>query len=79
MAAFFRIAAFSFACGALLSVIGWTGPAAAQDRAAQERACGRDVSRYCRRVANDGDNAVYNCLLQNAGRLSAACRRVIGQ
>jgi hypothetical protein len=79
MAAFVRIAAFSLACGALLSVIDWTGPAAAQDRAAQEHACGRDVSRYCRRVANDGDNAVYNCLLQNAPRLSAACRRVIGQ
>jgi hypothetical protein len=79
MAASVRIAAFSFACGTLLSVLWWTGPAAAQDRAAQQHACGRDVSRYCRRVANDGDNAIYQCLLQNIARLSPYCRKVVGQ
>lgn len=70
-----RIAILACAGFAALAII---DPAAAQStRAAQERACGHDVSRYCRRYVSEGDNAVYNCLVQVHDRLSAACRRVV--
>ena len=54
-------------------------PAAAQDatRNAQERACSRDVSRHCRKLMNDGDFAIQQCLLQNRGKLCPACRKVV--
>lgn len=52
-------------------------PAAAQDRATQEKACSRDVSRHCRKVMNDGDFAIQQCLLQNRDKLSPACRKVV--
>jgi Cysteine rich repeat len=40
-------------------------------------ACARDVSRHCRAVINDGDNAVLSCLKQHRGRLSRACDKVL--
>ena len=54
-------------------------PAAAQDatRSAQEKACSRDVSRHCRKLMNDGDFAIQQCLLQNREKLSPACRKVV--
>jgi hypothetical protein len=54
------------------------GVAQAQDaRGQQQQACSRDVSRHCRKVMNDGDMAIYQCLQQNREALSAACRKVI--
>jgi hypothetical protein len=40
-------------------------------------ACARDVSRFCRRVMNDGDSAVLACLQQNRQRISRACDKVL--
>jgi DNA-binding ferritin-like protein (Dps family) len=40
-------------------------------------ACGRDVSRHCRKVMNDGDQVVLACLQQNRARLSRACQKVL--
>ena len=40
-------------------------------------ACARDVSRHCRAVMNDGDQAVLACLQQNRARLSKACAKVL--
>jgi Cysteine rich repeat len=40
-------------------------------------ACARDVSRHCRAVINDGDDAVLGCLKQHRARLSKACDRVL--
>jgi hypothetical protein len=40
-------------------------------------ACARDVSRFCRRVMNDGDSVVLSCLQQNRHRLSKACDKVL--
>src|ERR1700677_3952609 len=40
-------------------------------------ACARDVSRFCRRVINDGDTAVLSCLQQNRRRLSKACDKIL--
>ena len=40
-------------------------------------ACARDVSRHCRAVINDGDQAVLACLKQNRARISRACDKVL--
>jgi Cysteine rich repeat len=40
-------------------------------------ACARDVSRHCRAVMNDGDQAVLACLKQNRARISKACDKVL--
>ena len=40
-------------------------------------ACARDVSRHCRAVMNDGDQAVLACLKQNRARISRACDKVL--
>ena len=40
-------------------------------------ACTRDVSRHCRAVMNDGDQAVLACLKQNRTRISKGCDKVL--
>jgi Cysteine rich repeat len=45
----------------------------AQDRTLGENACGRDASRVCKKVINDGDMAVLNCLKENRTRLRPVC------
>jgi hypothetical protein len=40
-------------------------------------ACARDVSRHCRAVINNGDQAVLACLKQNRARISKACDKVL--
>ena len=45
----------------------------AQDRAQSESACGRDASRVCKKVINDGDMAILGCLKENRARLRPAC------
>ena len=47
--------------------------ALAQDRAQSENACGRDASRVCKKVINDGDMAILGCLKENRARLRPAC------
>jgi hypothetical protein len=42
-------------------------------------ACARDVSRHCRAVMNDGDQAVLACLKQHRGKLSKACDKVLAE
>jgi len=49
------------------------GAAQAQDRAQSESACGRDASRVCKKVINDGDMAILGCLKENRARLRPAC------
>jgi hypothetical protein len=49
-------------------------PASAQQG---REACARDVSRFCRRVINDGDTAVLSCLQQNRRRLSRTCDKIL--
>ena len=44
---------------------------------AQNSACTRDVTRFCRAHMNDGDMVVLQCLQQNRGRLSAACQKTL--
>ena len=40
-------------------------------------ACARDVTRHCRAVMNDGDQAVLACLKQHRARISKACDKVL--
>ena len=49
------------------------GAALAQDRAKSESACGRDASRLCKKVINDGDMAILGCLKENRAKLRPAC------
>jgi hypothetical protein len=49
------------------------GSASAQDRAQSESACGRDASRVCKKVINDGDMAILGCLKENRAKLRSAC------
>lgn len=40
-------------------------------------ACARDVTRFCRPVMNNGDQAVLACLKQNRARLSKGCEKML--
>jgi hypothetical protein len=50
---------------------------AQQTRAEQERACGRDASRFCKAVSDAGDMVILSCLQQNRAKLSAACQKML--
>src|SRR5262245_45018490 len=43
----------------------------------EQKACSRDVSRLCRKVMNDGDMVVLNCLRENRAKLGRACKKVL--
>jgi len=42
-----------------------------------EKACGNDAKRLCRKVLQDGDGVVLNCLQSSADKLSKACRKFL--
>jgi hypothetical protein len=46
-------------------------------REAEEKACGRDVSRFCKPVINADDLTVLSCLQQNRTKISQACQKVL--
>lgn len=48
-------------------------------REAEERACGRDVSRFCKPVINESDLTILNCLQQHRTKISQACQVVLRQ
>jgi hypothetical protein len=55
-----------------------TQAVAQQDsRAAGERSCGRDVSRFCKAVMDSGDMVILSCLQQNRTKISQACQKVL--
>ena len=51
----------------------------ATGREAEERACGRDVSRFCKPVINESDLTILNCLQQHRTKISQACNAVLRQ
>jgi hypothetical protein len=57
----------------VLTAVFAAGAATAQDRVQAENACGRDASRVCKKVINDGDMAILNCLKENRARLRPVC------
>ena len=62
----------------LLSLSVSTG-AVAQERGTAEvqKACSRDVQRFCRPVIDQGDLIVLSCLQQNRPKISKACDKVL--
>ena len=55
-------------------------PVLAQTRSGtpeEQKACGPDVSRYCRAVMDQGDLVILSCLQQNRPMISKACNAVL--
>ena len=44
---------------------------------AEQKACTRDVQRFCRPVIDQGDFTILACLQQNRPKLSEACALVL--
>ena len=43
----------------------------------EQKACARDVQRFCRPVMDQGDFTVLACLKENRPKISAACDTVL--
>jgi Cysteine rich repeat len=43
----------------------------------EQKACTRDVQKYCRPVIDQGDFTILACLQQNRPKLSEACAQVL--
>jgi hypothetical protein len=43
----------------------------------EEKACSRDVQRFCRKLMDQGDFTILACLKENRTKLSTACRSVL--
>jgi hypothetical protein len=64
----------------LLSLSVCTSAIAQQQRSGtpdEQKACSRDVQRYCRPVIDQGDFTILACLQQNRPKLTAACDQVL--
>jgi hypothetical protein len=64
----------------LLSVSLSTGAIAQQQRSGtpdEQKACARDVQRFCRPLIDQGDFVILACLQQNRPKLTAACNQVL--
>ena len=63
----------------LLSISVSTG-AIAQQRSGtpdEQKACSRDVSRFCRSLMDQGDFVILACLQQNRPKLTKPCSQVL--
>jgi hypothetical protein len=64
----------------LLSLSVSTGAIAQQQRSGtpeEQKACSRDVQRFCRPVIDQGDLVILSCLQQNRAKLTKACNQVL--
>ena len=65
----------------LLSISASTGAIAQQQQRSgtpeEQKACARDVQRFCRPVIDQGDFTVLACLQQHRPKLTAACDQVL--
>ena len=43
----------------------------------EQKACARDVERFCRAVMDQGDFTILACLQQNRPKLTEACNQVL--
>jgi len=43
----------------------------------EQDACTRDVTRYCRKLMDQGDLVILSCLQQNRAKLTTACQQVL--
>jgi hypothetical protein len=64
----------------LLSLSASTGAIAQQQRSGtpdEQKACSRDVSRFCRPLMDQGDFVILACLQQNRAKLTKPCSQVL--
>jgi hypothetical protein len=64
----------------LLSLSVSTGAIAQQQRSGtpeEQKACSRDVQRFCRPVIDQGDLTILACLQENRAKLAPACEQVL--
>jgi hypothetical protein len=61
----------------LLSIQVSTGALAHSGTDQEEKACTRDVQRFCRKLMGQGDFTILACLKENRAKLSLACRYVL--
>jgi hypothetical protein len=61
----------------LTSVPVSTGAMAHSGTDQEEKACTRDVQRFCRKLMDQGDLTILACLKDNRPKLSVACRDVL--
>jgi hypothetical protein len=61
----------------LLSVPVSTGALARSGTDQEEKACTRDVQRFCRKLMDQGDFTILACLKENRPKLTPACRYVL--
>jgi hypothetical protein len=61
----------------LLSVPVSTAALAHSGTDQEEKACTRDVQRFCRKLMDQGDLTILACLKDNRPKLSIACRDVL--
>jgi hypothetical protein len=64
----------------LLSLSVSTGANAQQQRSGtpeEQKACSRDVQRFCRPVIDQGDLTILTCLQENRPKLTQACEQVL--
>lgn len=65
-----------FAATAALTLL-FVTHAQAQGRQQEQDACGRDGTRLCKPVINDGDMAILACLKQNRAKLRPVCLKYL--
>jgi cysteine rich repeat protein len=64
----------------LLSISLSSNAAFAQQRsgtAEEQKACTRDVQKFCRSVIDQGDFTILACLKENRSKISPACDQVL--
>jgi hypothetical protein len=43
----------------------------------EQKACSRDVTKFCRSLMDQGDLVILSCLQQNRPKLTSACNQVL--
>ena len=64
----------------LLSLTASSGAFAQQQRGGtpeEQKACTRDVQKFCRPVIDQGDFTILACLKEHRSKISAACDQVL--
>ena len=64
----------------LLSLTASSGAFAQQQRSGtpeEQKACNRDVQKFCRPVIDQGDFTILACLKEHRTKISAACDQVL--
>ena len=64
----------------LLSLTASSGAFAQQQRSGtpeEQKACTRDVQKFCRPVIDQGDFTILACLKEHRSKISAACDQVL--